>query len=91
MSSSIVALNTKINKPKESVFWKSNGDALKVAIGKSTESRAQICAAAAISTATMKKAVDGSRITNASANRIIKGLVACGIAATKESLFVSAE
>lgn len=91
MSSSIVTLSTKTNKPPESVFWKSNGDALKVAIGKSTESRAQICIAASISTATMKKAVDKSRITNATANRIIKGLMACGIVATKESLFVPAE
>jgi hypothetical protein len=91
MSAAIVTLAPKNLQTPESVFWKSNGDALKTAIGKSTESRAKICAASAISTATIKKAIDGNRITNATANRIIKGLNACGINVTKEQLFVYSE
>lgn len=68
-------------------FWKANIDALFQAIEEAAASRRQIASAGKLSADTLKKALDGHRISDAKANGIIKGLKTFSVNAEKVKLF----
>lgn len=91
MSTTIVNIKTKSsNTATSSGFLKANGSALQDAINQATGSRSQICSKGGLSTATMRKALDGDRILISKANSIIIGLSAHGVKVTRDQLFVPA-
>jgi hypothetical protein len=73
-----------------STFWKANGQALKKAIEQAAVSRSKIASDGGLSAETLKRAVDGNRISDAKANAILKGFKVHGVPILKEDLFVPA-
>jgi hypothetical protein len=71
-------------------FWKAEVAALKKAIDQAATSRSQIASAGGLSADTLKKALDGLRISDAKANGIVKGLKTFGVLVAKETLFLPA-
>ena len=92
MSSTIVNIKTtSANSTNSSGFLKTNGSALQDAINQATGSRAQICSKGGLSTATLKKALDGERILISKANSIVIGLAAHGVKVSRDTLFIAAD
>jgi len=74
-------------KPKNGKFYSANVEKLQSAIDSTGVSRSEIAAAGKLSRETLKKALDGKRITRAKANGIINGLKAHGFNGELNDLF----